>query len=46
MSRSKREIPHYYLGESIPMARALDWLAQRNAQRPITERVLPAVDRD
>ena len=43
MSRSKREIPHYYLSESIPMARALDWLAQRNAQRPITERVLPAV---
>jgi pyruvate dehydrogenase E2 component (dihydrolipoamide acetyltransferase) len=43
MSRSKREIPHYYLSEQIPMARSLDWLGQRNAQRPITERVLPAV---
>jgi len=43
MSRSKREIPHYYLSEPVPMARALDWLAQRNAQLPITERVLPAV---
>lgn len=43
MSRSKREIPHYYLSESIPMARALDWLQQRNAALPITERILPAV---
>jgi pyruvate dehydrogenase E2 component (dihydrolipoamide acetyltransferase) len=43
MSRSKREIPHYYLAEPIPMARALDWLAQENAARPVTERLLPAV---
>ena len=43
MSRSKREIPHYYLSETIPMAHALDWLAQRNAGLPITERILPAV---
>jgi pyruvate dehydrogenase E2 component (dihydrolipoamide acetyltransferase) len=43
MSRSKREIPHYYLAEPIPMARALEWLQQRNAGLPITERVLPAV---
>jgi pyruvate dehydrogenase E2 component (dihydrolipoamide acetyltransferase) len=43
MSRSKREIPHYYLSESIPMARALDWLQQRNAGLPVTERILPAV---
>jgi len=42
MSRSKREIPHYYLSELIPMARALDWLQQFNAGRPITERVLSA----
>ncbi len=42
MSRSKREIPHYYLSETIPMARALAWLQQRNAELPITERVLPA----
>lgn len=43
MSRSKREIPHYYLSESIPMAAALDWLQQRNAGVPITQRILPAV---
>lgn len=43
MSRSKREIPHYYLSEPIPMARALAWLLQRNEGLPITERILPAV---
>lgn len=43
MSRSKREIPHYYLSETIPMARAVDWLTAENAGRPITERVLMAV---
>lgn len=43
MSRSKREIPHYYLSETIPMARALAWLQQRNEGLPITERLLPAV---
>lgn len=43
MSRSKREIPHYYLSETIPMARAQKWLAQINEGRPITERLLMAV---
>jgi pyruvate dehydrogenase E2 component (dihydrolipoamide acetyltransferase) len=43
MSRSKREIPHYYLADEIPMDKALTWLTERNAQRSITERVLPAV---
>ncbi|HJV25251.1 MAG TPA: dihydrolipoamide acetyltransferase family protein [Aromatoleum sp.] len=43
MSRSKREIPHYYLLETIPMARAQQWLAQANEGRPITERLLMAV---
>jgi pyruvate dehydrogenase E2 component (dihydrolipoamide acetyltransferase) len=43
MSRSKHEIPHYYLSETIPMARALAWLQEANAARPITERLLPAV---
>jgi pyruvate dehydrogenase E2 component (dihydrolipoamide acetyltransferase) len=42
MSRSKREIPHYYLSETIPMARALTWLQQRNRDLPITARILPA----
>jgi len=43
MSRSKREIPHYYLAETIPMQVALAWLQQRNEGLPITERILPAV---
>jgi pyruvate dehydrogenase E2 component (dihydrolipoamide acetyltransferase) len=43
MSRSKREIPHYYLAETIPMARAAAWLAAENAKRPVTERLLMGV---
>lgn len=43
MSRSKREIPHYYLADEIMMEKSLTWLTARNAQRSITERVLPAV---
>ncbi len=40
MSRSKREIPHYYLSEMIPMQLAADWLARENEKRPVAERVL------
>jgi len=43
MARSKREIPHYYLGTEIDMGRALGWLTDQNARRPVTERLLPAV---
>lgn len=43
MSRSKREIPHYYLFETVPMARAQAWLTRANEGRPITERLLMAV---
>lgn len=43
MSRSKREIPHYYLAESIPMQLAMTWLQQHNASVSVTERLLPAV---
>lgn len=43
MSRSKREIPHYYLAETVPMRHALEWLKAANAQRPVTTRLLPAV---
>jgi pyruvate dehydrogenase E2 component (dihydrolipoamide acetyltransferase) len=42
MSRSKREIPHYYLSTSIDMLPALTWLEEGNLQRPIQERILPA----
>ncbi len=40
MTRSKREIPHFYLGQTIDMSRALAWLGQENLHRPVTERVL------
>lgn len=42
MSRSKREIPHYYVAEDIPLAKALSWLQATNAQRDMAERLLPA----
>ncbi len=43
MSRSKREIPHYYLSDEIILEKSLTWLTKRNAQRSIDERALPAV---
>jgi pyruvate dehydrogenase E2 component (dihydrolipoamide acetyltransferase) len=43
MARSKREIPHYYLGAQIDMSRAVAWLAAGNAKRPVTARLLHAV---
>ena len=42
MSRSKREIPHYYLSERVPLQNAALWLQAENAQRPLTDRVLMA----
>jgi len=43
MARSKREIPHYYLASTIDFGRALAWLAERNAGRAVTERLIYAV---
>lgn len=43
MARSKREIPHYYLGTDIEMSRAMAWLTAENLKRPITERILYSV---
>jgi pyruvate dehydrogenase E2 component (dihydrolipoamide acetyltransferase) len=43
MSRSKREIPHYYLSETVDLHAALAWLERFNADRQPIERVLPAV---
>lgn len=40
MSRSKREIPHYYLAEAIPFDQADAWLRRYNAERPPAERML------
>jgi len=43
MEHSKREIPHYYVSETIPLGKALAWLTVENGQRSIEERLLPAV---
>ncbi len=43
MSRSKREIPHYYLSETVPMQKAQQWLAAANERRGMAERLLMAV---
>jgi len=40
MTRSKREIPHYYLGSEIEVGHALQWLESFNASRPLSDRVL------
>ena len=43
MSRSKREIPHYYLGTQIDTSKAMAWLTAENLKRPVTERLLYSV---
>lgn len=43
MSKSKREIPHYYLQTQIDMSRTLAWLEAENRKRSIAERLLSAV---
>lgn len=40
MGRSKREIPHYYLGTQIDLSTAMDWLRAENLTRPVTNRLL------
>jgi len=43
MSRSKREIPHYYLATDIDVTKVTDWLASENLKRGVAERLLPVV---
>jgi pyruvate dehydrogenase E2 component (dihydrolipoamide acetyltransferase) len=40
MSRSKREIPHYYLSTTVDVTPTVEWLVQRNASVPPAERLL------
>jgi pyruvate dehydrogenase E2 component (dihydrolipoamide acetyltransferase) len=40
MARSKREIPHYYLRDTVDLQPASDWLARGNAERPPEQRLL------
>lgn len=41
MSRSNREIPHYYLETRIDMHRTLSWMEEENRRRPVEHRLLP-----
>ena len=43
MSRSKREIPHYYLATEIDATPVAEWLAAQNRARPVSERLLAVV---
>lgn len=43
MSRSKREIPHYYLELTMDFQAAANWLEAYNAARPVPERLLNSV---
>lgn len=43
MTKSKREIPHYYLSHETDLTNALNWLEKYNSSHPITERILYSV---
>jgi pyruvate dehydrogenase E2 component (dihydrolipoamide acetyltransferase) len=43
MTRSKREIPHYYLGTDVDFSRARVWLDETNGERAPADRLLAAV---
>jgi pyruvate dehydrogenase E2 component (dihydrolipoamide acetyltransferase) len=43
MTRSKREIPHYYLSTTIDLHRTNAWLDRENESRPPERRLLPGV---
>jgi pyruvate dehydrogenase E2 component (dihydrolipoamide acetyltransferase) len=42
MSRSVREIPHYYVATRVPLDAAMSWLADHNASAALDDRLLPA----
>ncbi len=42
MSRSKREIPHYYVATTVDMHAVTTWLARTNRDRAVTDRIVPA----
>ena len=43
MARAKREIPHYYLAETVDFGPARTWLEGFNATRPVEDRLLYSV---
>ena len=42
MARSKREVPHYYLGTTIDLSAAAAWLEEANLERPVAQRLVMA----
>jgi pyruvate dehydrogenase E2 component (dihydrolipoamide acetyltransferase) len=42
VTKSNKEIPHYYLEKKIDMTKSLTWLREANSKRPIQKRLLPA----
>ncbi|MFB7223542.1 2-oxo acid dehydrogenase subunit E2 [Streptomyces sp. NPDC056227] len=42
MTRANRDIPHYYLSTTVDLAAATTWTLNRNANRPVRERLVPA----
>jgi pyruvate dehydrogenase E2 component (dihydrolipoamide acetyltransferase) len=42
MSRSKREIPHYYLSTTVDLQRTSEWMKERNRELPVGARLVPS----
>lgn len=42
MSRSKKEIPHYYLSTTLDLAAAVAWMQGVNRERPVSLRLVPS----
>ena len=40
VTRSKREIPHYYIGHTIDLGPVTTWLAEQNRDRPVARRLV------
>jgi len=43
MSKSNREVPHYYLQTKVDMSHVMAWLGEANKQRSVKDRLLPVV---
>ncbi len=41
MTKSKHEIPHYYLTSTIELSTALEWLRERNRRALVADRIVP-----
>ncbi len=42
MARSKREIPHYYVSNTVDLTKAMSWLHDTNREREVSDRLVPA----